>query len=132
MENHNFIVSKFQVIGETNMIKGFTIRRNQSKVKPLKVASQAEVLVLDEKQALLSAESILRDFGDVFKDLRHIDTSRFVVPAVPVRHTSRHIPIALKREVTAKLTDLERNGIMVKKQPVQSGSAIIVIVAAKN
>ena len=122
VENHNFIVSKFQVIGETNMIKGFTIRRNQSKVKPLKVASQAEVLVLDEKQALLSAESILRDFGDVFKDLRHIRTSRFVVDpsAVPVQHTSRHIPVALKREVTAKLTDLERNGIMVKKQPVQS------------
>lgn len=103
-------------------IKSFTIRRNQSKVKPLKVASQAEVLVLDEKQALLSAESILRDFGDVFKDLRHIGTSRFVVDpsAVPVQHTSRHIPVALKREVTAKLTDLERNGIMVKKQPVQS------------
>ena len=122
VENHNFIVSKFQVIGETNMIKGFTIRRNQSKVKPLKVASQAEVLVLDEKQALLSAESILRDFGDVFKDLRHIGTSRFVVDpsAVPVQHTSRHIPVALKREVTAKLTDLERNGIMVKRQPVQS------------
>ena len=134
VENHNFIVSKFQVIGETNMIKGFTIRRNQSKVKPLKVASQAEVLVLDEKQALLSAESILRDFGDVFKDLRHIGTSRFVVDpsAVPVQHTSRHIPVALKREVAGKLTGLERNGIMVKKQPVQSGSAIIVIVAAKN
>ena len=89
---------------------------------------------MDEKQALLSTESILSDFGDVFKDLRHIGTSRFVVDlsAVPVRHTSRHIPVALKREVTAKLTDLERNDIMVKKQPVQSGSAIIVIVAAKN
>ena len=115
-------------------IKSFTIRRNQSKVKPLKVASQAEVLVLDEKQALLSTESILRDFGDVFKDLRHIGTSRFVVDpsAVPVQHTSRHIPVALKREVAGKLTGLERNGIMVKKQPVQSGSAIIVIVAAKS
>ena len=98
-------------------IKGLTICRNQSKVKPLKVASQAEVLVLDQKQALLSAESILIDFGDVFKDLRHIGTSRFVVDpsAVPVRHTSRHIPVALKREVTGKLTDLERNGIIVKK-----------------
>ena len=115
-------------------IKGFTIRRNQSKVKPLKVASQAKVLVLDEKQALLSAESILRDFGDVFKHLRHTGTSRFVADpsAVPVRHMSRHIPIALKREVAEKLTDLERNGIIVKTQPVQSGSAIIVIVAAKN
>ena len=77
---------------------------------------------MDDKQALVSAESILRDFGDVFKDLRHIGTSRFVVDpsAVPVQHTSRHIPVALKREVTAKLTDLERNGIIVKKQPVQS------------
>lgn len=115
-------------------IKGFTIHRNQSKVKPLTVASQAEVLVLDEKQALLSAESILRDYGDVFKDLRHIGTSRFVVDpsAVPVCHTSRHIPVALKREVAGKLRDLERNSIIVKKQPVQSRSAIIVTVAAKN
>lgn len=136
VENHNyFIVSKFQVIGETNNKKLYYPQKpTPSKVKPLKVASQAEVLVLDEKQALLSAESILRDFGDVFKDLRHIGTSRFVVDpsAVPVQHTSRHIPVALKREVTGKLTDLERNGIMVKKHPVQSGSAIIVIVAAKN
>lgn len=59
---------------------------------------------------------------------------RFVVDpsAVPAHHISRRIPVALKREVAGKLTDLERNGIMVKKQPVQSGSAIIVIVAAKN
>lgn len=77
---------------------------------------------MDDKQALISAESILRDFGDVFKDLRHIGTSRFVVDpsAVPVQHTSRYILVALKREVTAKLTDLERNGIIVKKQPIQS------------
>ena len=59
---------------------------------------------------------------------------RFVVDpsAVPAHHISRRIPVALKREVAGKLTDLERNGIMVKKQPVQTGSAIIVIVAAKN
>ena len=68
------------------------------------------------------------------KILDTLARSRFVVDhsAVPVQHTSRHIPIALKREVAGKLTDLERNGIIVKKQPVQSGSAIIVIVAAKN
>lgn len=74
---------------------------------------------MDDKQAPLSAESILRDYGDdfLFSGLRHIGTSRFVVDpsAVPVQHTSRRIPVALKREVTGKLTGLERNGITVKK-----------------
>lgn len=72
---------------------------------------------MDDKQAPLSAENILRDYGDVFNGLRHIGTSRFVVDpsAVPVQHTSRRIPVALKREVTGKLTGVERNGITVKK-----------------
>jgi len=63
------------------------------------------------KQAPLTAKSVLRDYQDVFKGLGYIGTSSFVVDssAIPVQHTSRRIPVALKKEVITKLKDLERS-----------------------
>ena len=69
------------------------------------------------KQAPITAQSILQDYQDVLNGFGHIGTSSFVVDpsAIPVQHTFRRIPIALKKEVKAKLENLERRGIIVKK-----------------
>lgn len=115
-------ILKFQVVSGTN--KPLLSAETCQKLGLLKLGSQAKVLTLDAKQAPLTAQSILRDYKDVFNGLGHIGTSSFVVDpsAVPVQHTSRRIPVALKKEVNAKLEDLERKGIIVKlKQHQQSG-----------
>ena len=99
------------------------------------LGSQTEVLTLDVKQAPLTAQSILHDYQDVFKGLGHIGTSSFVVDpsATPVQHTSRCIPIALKKEVKAKLEDLERRGIIVKETaPTEWISNMVVVAKPKK
>ena len=101
----------------------------------LKLGSQTEVLTLDVKQAPLTAQSILEDYQDVFKGWGHIGTSSFVVDlsATPVQHTSSCIPIALKKEVKAKLEDLETRGIIVKEPaPTESISNMVVAVKPKK
>ena len=101
-------VFKFQVVGGTN--KPLLSADTCQKLGLLKLGSQAEVLTLDAKQAppSLTAQSVSRDYQDVFKGLGHIGTSSFEVDpsAVPVQHTSRRIPVALKKEVKTKLEDL--------------------------
>ena len=101
-------VLNFQVVSGTN--KPLLSAETCQELGLLKLGAQTEVLTLDVKQAPLTAQSILQDYQDVFKGLGHIGTSSFVVDssAIPVQHTSRHIPIALKTEVKAKLEDLER------------------------
>ena len=49
--------------------------------------------------------------------------------AVPVQHTSRRIPVALKKEVKAKLEDLERKGIIVKETAPTEWISNVVLVA---
>lgn len=106
-------VLKFQVVSDTN--KRLLFAETCQKLGLLKLGSQTEVITLDVKQAPLASQSILQDYQDVFKGLGHIGTGSFVVDlsAIPVQHTSRRI--ALKKEVKAKLEDLERRGIIVKK-----------------
>lgn len=60
-----------------------------------------------------------------------IGTSSFVVDpsAIPVQHTSRRIPVALKKEVKAKLEDLERKGIIVKETAPTEWISNMVVVA---
>ena len=80
------------------------------------------MLTLDVKHVPLTAQSILQDYRGVFEGLGHIGCSSFVADpsAVPVQHTSRRIPVALQKEVKAKLADLESKG-MIKKQLLPSG-----------
>jgi len=93
-------ILKFQVVSGTNK----PLLSAETCLGLLKLGSQAEVLTLDAKQAPLTAQSILRDYKDVFNGLGHIGTSSFVVDpsAVPVQHTSRRRAVALKKEVKAK------------------------------
>jgi len=80
------------------------------------------------KQAPLTAKSVLRDYQDVFKGLEYIGTSSFVVDssAIPVQHTSRRIPVALKKEVITKLKDLERRGVK-ETAPTEWISNMVVV-----
>ena len=126
-------VLKFQVVSGTN--KPLLSAETCQKLGLLKFGSQIEVLTLDVKQAPLTAQSILQDYQDVFKGLGHIGTSSFVVDpsATPVEHTSRRIPIALKKEVKAKLEDLERRGIIVKETaPTEWISNMVVVAKPKK
>jgi len=122
-------VLKFQVVSGTN--KPLLSAETCQKLELLKLGSQAEVLVLDVKQTPLTVQSILKDYEDVFKGLGHIGISSFVVDpaAVPVQHTSRRIPIALKKEVKAKLADLERKGIIMKETAPTEWISNMVVVA---
>ena len=117
-------VFKFQVVGGTNkpLLSADTCQ---------KLGAQAEVLTLDAKQAPLTPQSVLRDYQDVFKGLGHIGISSFVVDpsAVPGQHTSRRIPVALKKEVKTKLEDLERRGIIVKETAPTEWISNMVVVA---
>ena len=126
-------VLKFQVVSGTN--KPLLSAETCKKLGLLKLESQFEVLTLDVKQAPLTAQSILQDYQDVFKGLGHIGTSSFVVDpsAIPVQHTSRCIPKALKKEVKAKLEDLERRGIIMKETaPTEWISNMVVIAKPKK
>ena len=101
----------------------------------LKLGSQAEVLSLDVKNVSLTAQRVLRDYKDVFEGLGHIGCSSFVVDpsAVPVQHTSRRIPIALRNEVKAKLVDLEKKGIIMKETaPTEWISNMVVAAKPKK
>ena len=122
-------VFKFQVVGGTN--KPLLSADTCQKLGLLKLGAQAEVLTLDAKQAPLTPQSVLRDYQDVFKGLGHIGISSFVVDpsAVPVQHTSRRIPVALKKEVKTKLEDLERKGIIVKETAPTEWISNMVVVA---
>ena len=128
-------VLKFQVVSGTN--KSLLSTETCQKLGLLKFGSQTEVLTLDVKQAPLNltAQSILQDYQDVFKGLGHIGTSSFVVDpsATPVQHNSRRIPIALKKEVKAKLEDLERRDIIVKETaPTEWISNMVVVAKPKK
>lgn len=122
-------VFKFQVVGGTN--KPLLSADTCQKLGLFKLGAQAEVLTLDAKQAPLTPQSVLRDYQDVFKGLGHIGISSFVVDpsAVPVQHTSRRIPVALKKEVKTKLEDLERRGIIVKETAPTEWISNMVVVA---
>ena len=122
-------VLKFQVVSGTN--KPLLSAETCQKLALLKLGSQTEVLTLDVKQAPLTAQSILHNYQDVLKGLGHIGTCSFVVDpsARPVQHTSRRIPIALKKEVKAKLEDLERRGIIVKETTPTKWISNMVVVA---
>ena len=126
-------VLKFQVVSGTN--EPLLSAETCQKLGLLKFGSQTEVLTLDVKQAPLTAQSILQDYQDVFKGLGHIGTSSCVVDpsATPAQHTSRRIPIALKKEVKAKLEDLERRGIIVKETaPTEWISNMVVVAKPKK
>ena len=126
-------VLKFQVVSGTN--KPLLSAETCQKLGLLKLGSETEVLTLDVNQAPLTVQSILQDYQDVFKGLGHIGTSSFVVnhSAIPVQHTSRRIPIALKKEVKAKLEDLERRGIIVKETaPTEWISNMVVVAKPKK
>ena len=49
--------------------------------------------------------------------------------SIPVQHTFRRIPVALKKEVKAKLKDLERRGIIIKETAQTEWISNIVVVA---
>ena len=66
-------ILKFQVVSGNN--KPLLSAETCQKLGLLKLGSQAEVLTLDAKQAPLTAQSILRDYKDVFNGLGHIGTS---------------------------------------------------------
>ena len=124
---------KFQVVSGTN--KPLLSAETCQKLGLLKFGSQTEVLTLDVKQVPLTAQSILQDYQDGFKGLGHIGISSFVVDpsATPVQHTSRRIPIALKKEVKAKLQDLERRGIIVTETaPTEWRSNMVVVAKPKK
>ena len=126
-------VLKFQVVKGPNkpLLSGATCE----KLGLLKLGSQAEVLSLDVKNVPLTAQRVLRDYKDVFEGLGHIGCSSFVVDpsAVPVQHTSRRIPIALRNEVKAKLVDLEKKGIIMKETaPTEWISNMVVVAKPKK
>ena len=126
-------VLKFQVVSGTN--KPLLSAETCQELRLLKLGAQTEVLTLDVKQAPLTVQSILQDYQDVFKGLGHIGTSSFVLDpsAIPVQHTSRRIPIALKTEAKAKLEDLERRGIIVKEAaPTEWINNMVVVAKPKK
>jgi len=89
------------------------------------------VLTLDAKHVPLRVQSILKSYRDVFEGLGHIGCSSFLVDpsAVPVQHTSRRIPVALQKEVKAKLADLESKGIIKKETAPTEWISNMVVVA---
>ena len=77
-------------------------------------------------QSPFTEEKILKEYKDVFEGLGHIgDTSMFVVDPnqSPVQHTPRRIAVALKKEIKAKVEELEKKGIIEKETEQLSGSA---------
>jgi len=89
------------------------------------------VLTLDVKHVPLTAQSILQDYRDVFEGLEHIGCSSFVADpsAVPVQHTSRRIPVALQKEVKAKLACVESKWIIKKETAPTDWISNMVVVA---
>ena len=122
-------VLKFQVVGGSN--KPLLSAETYQKLGLLKLGFQAEVLSLDEKHAPLTTQSILQDYKHVFEGLGHIDCSSFIVDpsAMPVQHTSRRIPVALRNEVKAKFADLEKKGIIKKETAPTEWISNMVVVA---
>ena len=67
-------------------------------------------------KTLLTKETILTAYKDVFEGLNHIGDSTFMVNETvkPVQHAPRRVPVALRDEVQEKLTDLEKRGFIKK------------------
>ena len=78
-----------------------------------------------------SAEAILDKYSDVFHGLGtlpgyvHLQTNPEVAP---VQHTPRKIPVALKKEVKAKLDEMEKRGIIAPvTEPTDWISSMVVV-----
>lgn len=124
-------VLKFQFVSGTN--KPILSAKTCQKLGLLKLRSQTEVLTLDVKQAPLTAQSILQDYQDVLKGLGHIGTSRFVVEPSAIPSGLYLHCIALKKEVKAKLDDLERRRITVNETaPTEWISNMVVVVKPRK
>ena len=115
----------------------------QSNRKPLlsaETCQRLKLLTVNKKAVIhsleattyvpLTKETILRDFKDVFEGLGHIGDASFVVDqaVTPVQHTTRRIPVALQKEVKAKIDDLEQKGIIQKEtSPTEWISSMVVV-----
>ena len=78
----------------------------------------------------LTEEGILRRYKDVFEGLGHIGDTAFVTDEKvrPVQHDPRHVPIAVRNEVKAKLAELEVKGIMKKiTVPTEWISSMVIV-----
>ena len=78
-----------------------------------------------------SAEGILDKYNDVFHGLGtlpgyvHLQTNPEVAP---VQHTPRKMPVALKKEVKAKLDEMEKRGIIAPvTEPTDWISSMVVV-----
>ena len=80
-------------------------------------------------KTLLTKETILTAYKDVFEGLGHIGDSTFMVNETvkPVQHAPRRVPVALREEVKKKLTDLEKRGIIKKvTEPTEWISSMVI------
>ena len=82
----------------------------------------------------VTKETVVKEYNDVFHGLGHIGDSMFVLSSEvkPVQHTPRRIPIALQDKVKAKLTELEKRGIIRKVTVPTEWISSMVIVAKPN
>ena len=85
-------------------------------------------------KTLLTKETILTAYKDVFEGLGHIGDSTFMVNETvkPIQHAPRRVPVALRAEVKEKLTDLEKRGFIKKVTEPPEWISSMVIVAKPN
>ena len=104
------------------------VNRLRKAASSCKSGTLTDQLIRDEP---LTKEKILKEYIDVFEGLGHIgDASTFVVDTnqSPVQHTPRRIAVALKKEVKAKVEELEKKVIIKKEtEPTEWISSMVVV-----
>ena len=78
----------------------------------------------------LTKDAILTRYKDVFEGLCHIGNSTFVTDdkVKPLQHSPRRVLVALREEVTEKLLDLEKRGIIKKvTDPTEWISSMVIV-----
>ena len=87
--------------------------------------STPQVDSLSEVKPLLTKDKILQDYKDVFEGLGNIGKASFTdYPEVtPVHPAPRRTAVTVHKEVKAKLEELEKKNILVKKLNLPTGSA---------
>ena len=104
------------------------VNRIRKAASSCKSGTLTDELIRDEP---LTKEKILKEYIDVFEGLGHIgDASTFVVDTnqSPVQHTPRRIAVALKKEVKAKVEELEKKVIIKKETELTEGISSMVVV----
>ena len=121
---------KFQAVGESKTLLS-TETCETLGLLTINCDPAVQVNTIPENKPKLTKEKILTDFKDTFEGLSHSGKTSFTVDTevTPVHHTPRCIAVTLHKDVKAKLEELEKKNILVKKTEPTNWISSMVIVA---